>query len=106
MENLTAETSTGSSSVRESRRTAILELSIRRILHGMVDRYPYKIQALDQLLSADIDARQNISKWALTQMERNAQWLLNVICTIEAHSSLFVMCTDETIFFTYEKKSR
>ena len=51
MEDLAAETSTGSCSAREAeRRMGISETSIRRILHGMLDLYLYKIQALHQLL--------------------------------------------------------
>lgn len=89
MEDMAAETSTGSSSAREAeRRTGIPEASIRRILHGMLDLYPYKIQTLHQLLPADTDARQKFATWALEQMQRNPQWLLNVMWTDEAHFSL------------------
>lgn len=89
MEDMAAETSTGSSSAREAqRRTGIPEPSIRRILHGMLDLYPYKIQALHKLLPADTGARQNFATWALEQMQRNPQWLLNVMWTDEAHFSL------------------
>ena len=42
IEDLTAETSTGSSSAHEvERRMGIPEPLIRRILHGMLDLYPY-----------------------------------------------------------------
>ena len=47
IEDLAAETSTGSSNAREAeRKTGIPERSIQRILHGMLDLHPYKIEAL------------------------------------------------------------
>ncbi|GBN23107.1 hypothetical protein AVEN_232588-1 [Araneus ventricosus] len=89
MEELAAETSTGNRSAREARRiTGIPESSTRRILHGIVNLYPYKIQALHQLLPADFDEKQNFATWALAQMERDPQWLLNVLWTDEGHFSL------------------
>ncbi|GBM32128.1 hypothetical protein AVEN_126526-1 [Araneus ventricosus] len=57
---------------------------MRRILHGSLNLYPYKIQTLHQLLQADFDERQNFATWELEQMERDSQWLLNSI----AHFSL------------------
>ena len=46
-EDLAVETSMGSGSVlKVEKRTGIPEPSIRRILHGMLDLYPYKILAL------------------------------------------------------------
>ncbi|GBM02257.1 hypothetical protein AVEN_108806-1 [Araneus ventricosus] len=89
MEELASETSTGSSSAREAGRiTGLTESSIRRILHGILNLHPYKIQALHQLLPADFDERQNFATWALAQMERDSQWLLNVMWTDEAHFPL------------------
>ena len=74
MEDLAAEISTGSISARlAERRTRIPEPSIRRILNGILDLYPYKIQALHQLLQADTGGRQNIATWGLTHMECNPQ---------------------------------
>ena len=55
------------------------ELSTQCILHGMLDLYPNKIQALHHLLLADTGARQNFATWELAQMEYNSQWLLNVM---------------------------
>ena len=63
MDDLTANTSTESSSTHEAeKRTGIPELSIRRILH---DLYPCKMQALHQLLPADTGGGQNSATWAL-----------------------------------------
>lgn len=89
MEKVAAETSTGSSSAREAGRiTGIPQSSIRRILHGILDLYPYKIQTLHQLVPADTGKRLKFATWALAQMDRDPQWLLNVMWTDEAHFSL------------------
>ena len=62
MEDLAAQTSVGNSNAREAeRRTGIPEPSVPRILHGMLDLYPYKFQALHQLLLVDTGARQNFA---------------------------------------------
>ena len=89
MKDFTAETSTGSSSARAAEgRLGIPEPSIRSILHGILDLYPYKIQAFHQFLPADIGAKQNFATWALAQMECNPQWLLNAMWSNEPHFSL------------------
>lgn len=65
MEDLTAGTSTGNSGAREAgRKTWIPGLSIRCMLHGMLDLYHYKIQVFSQ---AYTDARQNFAIWELAQ---------------------------------------
>ena len=87
MEDLKASTSMGSLSAREIERR-ILELSIRHVLHGMLDLYPYKIQVLHQLLPADTCERQNFAPKAMAKKEHNPQWLLNVMWIDEAHFSL------------------
>ncbi|GBM26491.1 hypothetical protein AVEN_260248-1 [Araneus ventricosus] len=82
MDELAAEISTGSSSGREAGKvTGIPESPMRRLLHGSLNLYPYKIQTLHQLLHVDFDERQNFATWALAQMERDPQWLLNPLFT-------------------------
>lgn len=89
MRNVAAETSTGSCSAREAGKvTGIPERSVRRILHLILEMHPYKIQARHQLLPADCDKRHAFATWALAQMDRDPQWLLNIMWTDEAHFSL------------------
>lgn len=88
---MAVETLTGNINAREARKiTGIPGSSIRRILHAMVDLYPYVLQILHQLLHADTDKRLNFAKWALVQMDRGPQWFLNVMFSDEAcfHSML------------------
>lgn len=90
MEGLAAEKSQVSSSAREAgRRMEIPELSVRRIMHGMLHLHLYKIHALYHLLLAVTGARQNFAIWVQAQMECNPQWLLNAMWTDEAHFSLY-----------------
>ena len=79
MEDLAAETSTGSISACEGKLSGsswmgVPELSIWCILHGMLYLYQYKIQALHKILTADTGPRQNFATKALTRMECNPRF--------------------------------
>ena len=89
MEDMAAGSSKGSSSAREAGKIlGMPESSIRRILHGILQMYPYKLQLLHDIMPADIAARESFAKWALTKLEHEPQWLFNVLWTDEAHFAL------------------
>lgn len=77
------------SSAREvARITGIPKTSVFRILHGVLQLYPYKLQSLHQLLPNDTAKRIEFANWALAKIEEDPQWLLNILWTDEAHFSL------------------
>lgn len=89
MNALAAESSMGSSSARKAGRILnVPDSSIRRILHGILHLYPYKLQSLQELQTGDTAARETFAKWALARMESDPQWLFNVFWTDEAHFTL------------------
>ena len=66
----------------------ILKISVFRILHGVLQLYPYKLQLHQQLPPDDVAKRMAFSNWALSGFEENPQWLLSILWTDEAHFSL------------------
>lgn len=63
---------------------------------GILNLYPHKVKAFRHLLPSDTDKTKNIATWALAQMERDLQGLLNVMWTDESHFSLHDDCNTQS----------
>ena len=90
METLASESAAGTSSAREaSRRLGLPPSSVRNILHGVFNQYPYKLQSCHELLPSDTVEREAFARcWALSKIEQYSSWVFNILWTYEAHFSL------------------
>ena len=76
-------------STREiARSTGIPKISIFRILLGMLQLYPYKLQLVQKLLPDNAVKIMAFASWALSEFEENTRWLLSILWTKGAHFSL------------------
>ncbi|GFS61177.1 DUF4817 domain-containing protein [Nephila pilipes] len=68
MEILASESAAGSSSAREAdRRLGLPPSSIRNILHGVLNQYPYKLQSYHERLSSDYRRERSICEMGSLQ---------------------------------------
>ena len=65
-------------------------MSIQSFLHGMLDLYPYKIQAHHELLPENTNSKQTSPKRALAPMGHKPQWLLKVMWIDKPYFSMYV----------------
>ncbi|GFU68565.1 uncharacterized protein TNCV_360421 [Trichonephila clavipes] len=76
MEVIASEAASGTSSAREAaRRLGLPPSSVRNILRGLLQLYPYKLQSCHELLPADTAQREAFAKWAFSKMEQDPTWV-------------------------------
>ncbi|GFY49105.1 hypothetical protein TNIN_209371 [Trichonephila inaurata madagascariensis] len=74
MNEFAVESSTGSSSARKAERIfEVAPSSIRHTFHGILHRYPYKLQSLQELQPGDTAMRASFTEWATTRIESDPQ---------------------------------
>jgi hypothetical protein len=89
IETLATDSTAGTSSAREAaRRLGLSPSSVRNILHGILDLYPYRLQSCHEILPTDTVLREEFARWAFSKIERNPTWVFNILWTDEAHFSL------------------
>ncbi|GFS76054.1 uncharacterized protein NPIL_537431 [Nephila pilipes] len=88
-ETLASESAAGTRIAREAgKRLALPSSSIRNILHGVFNQYPYKVQSWHGLLPSDTVEREAFVRWALSKIEQDSSWVFNILWTDEAHFSI------------------
>ncbi|GFT70794.1 DUF4817 domain-containing protein [Nephila pilipes] len=88
-ETLASESAAGTSIAREAgKRLGLPSSSIRNILDGVFNQYPYKVQSWHELLPSDTVEREAFMRWALSKIEQDSSWVFNILWTDEAHFSI------------------
>ncbi|GFS91639.1 uncharacterized protein NPIL_102631 [Nephila pilipes] len=64
--------------------------SIRNLLNGVLNQYPYKLQSCHELLPSDIAEREAFARWALSKIEQDSSWVFNILWTDKANFSIHV----------------
>lgn len=89
MDTLSKQVTNEVSSVREVQRTTgIPKTSVFHILQDVFNLCPYKLQSLNQFLPNGTAKGKEFVRWALMKASSDAQWLVNILWTGEAHFSL------------------
>ncbi|GFX26482.1 uncharacterized protein TNCV_950801 [Trichonephila clavipes] len=71
MEALMSKYAAGTSSARDAGRSLGLPtFSIRNIFHGVLNQYPYKLEAYHRLLPSNIVEREAFARWALSKIDK------------------------------------
>ncbi|GFS74673.1 uncharacterized protein NPIL_25741 [Nephila pilipes] len=86
METKAPESAAKTSSAQEADRSLSLRpSSIRSILHGVLNQYPYNLQSCHELLPSNIVEKEAFARWALSKIEQDSSWIFNIFWTDEAH---------------------
>ncbi|GFY74634.1 DUF4817 domain-containing protein [Trichonephila inaurata madagascariensis] len=89
METLASESAAGISSIREpGRHLSLPPFSIRNILHGVLNQYPYKLQSCHELYRLIPKRVKHLRGESSPKLKKDSFWFLNILRIDEAHFSL------------------
>ncbi|GFT96806.1 uncharacterized protein NPIL_168841 [Nephila pilipes] len=75
-----SESAAGTSSARKAgRRLDLPPSSIRNILRGVLNQYPYKLQSCHELLPSDTVERKAFARWVPSKIGQDSYWVFNIL---------------------------